>query len=97
MEVEITYLGVELTVEGTYEPEEPSKTYGPPESCYEGSPSYFDIEDIFVGGVSIYEMFQCFAICTNKSPIGHADALLDLSGKVCEVCDNMEPDYDEAE
>jgi hypothetical protein len=97
MQVSITYLGVDLEVEGTYEPEEPSKLSGPPEDCYEGGPSYFEIEDILVGGVSIYEMFQCFAICTNKSPIGHTDALNDLAALVCEICDNMEPDYDDAE
>jgi hypothetical protein len=97
MQIEITYLGVELTVEGTYEAEEPSRTSGPPEDCYEGSPSYFEIDDIFVGGVSIIEMFQCMAIVTNRSPIGHKDALNDLASLVCEICDNMEPDYDEAE
>lgn len=97
MEVEINYLGVELTVEGDYTPAVAGKTYGPPENCYPEEPSSFDIEDIFVEGTSIMEMFQCFAICTNKSPIGHTDALLDLSMKVCEICDERGPDYDEAE
>jgi len=97
MRVSITYLGVELEVEGNYEPGEPSRTSGPPEDCHEGEPSYFEIEDIFVEGTSIYEMFQCMAVPTNSQPLRHVDALFDLAEKVCEACDNMEPDYDEAE
>ena len=109
MRVTITYLGVELDVEGNYEPEEPSRLSGPPEDCYEGESSYFEIEDIFVGDVSIYEMMQCLAVATNTSPISHTDVIHDTSPishtdviyniatLVCEACDNMEPDYDEAE
>ena len=111
MRVTITYLGVELDVEGNYEPEEPSKLSGPPEDCHEGEPSYFEVEDIFVGDVSIYEMMQCLAVATNTSPISHVDVINDIATSpishtdvihdiaalVCEACDNMEPDYDEAE
>ena len=109
MRVTITYLGVELDVEGNYEPEEPSRLSGPPEDCYEGEPSYFEVEDIFVNGISIYEMMQCLAVATNTSPISHTDVIHDTSPishtdviyniatLVCEACDNMEPDYDEAE
>ena len=97
MRVTITYLGVELDVEGNYEPEEPSQLSGPPEDCYEGGPSYFEVEDIFVNGISIYEMMQCLAVATNTSPISHTDVIHDIATLVCEACDNMEPDYDEAE
>lgn len=97
MRVTITYLGVELDVEGNYEPEEPSRLSGPPEDCYEGESSYFEIEDIFVNGISIYEMMQCLAVATNTSPISHTDVIHDIATLVCEACDNMEPDYDEAE
>ena len=91
----IDFLGVELEVEGSYDPGEPSRTSGPPEDCYEGSPSYFEIEDILVGGVSILEMFQCFSIPTNSAPIRHRDALQALAEIACQMCDEMEPEVDD--
>lgn len=96
--ISTNFCGVDVIVEGTYEEGEASKTSGPPEDCYEGSPSYFEIEDVTTeSGDSIYEMIQCMAIRTNTSPIGHTDALNALAIQVCEICDNMEPDFDEPE
>lgn len=58
METEITFRGVKLRVEGTYEPEEPMVMYYPDGSGYPGSPSDFEIEAVFAGGVDISELLS---------------------------------------
>lgn len=52
MEVQIEYKGITLLVGGTYTESE-SKTHD-----YPGSSSNFDINEVFVGKIDIYELFS---------------------------------------
>jgi hypothetical protein len=86
MIVNLTYLGVELVVEGTYTAGEPAITSRPPEDCYEGSPSSFDVDDVKIGDVSIMSMMECLRV--NKGPFHKSTdpkwVLTDLNNKACE-------------
>lgn len=85
MIVNLTYLGVELVVEGTYTAGEPAITSGPPEDCYEGSPSSFDVDDVKIGDVSIMSMMECLLVAGahNPSKTPHW-VVTDLNDKACE-------------
>lgn len=85
MIVNLTYLGVELEVEGTYTAGEPAITSGPPEDCYEGSPSSFDVEDVKIGDVSILPMLECFLVARNHQVLLPLyEVVTDLNNKICE-------------
>jgi hypothetical protein len=58
MEIEISYLGVELRIEGSYYPGEPEIMYDSDMAGYPGSLSGFDISDVFVGEVSIFDLLS---------------------------------------
>lgn len=58
----------EYVIQGTYTPEDPGQTSGPPERCYEGSPSEFEMLSIKLNGTEcgrlsqeIYDKLQCLA------------------------------------
>ena len=89
--VEINFLNTDLTVEGWYTPAVPGKTYGPPEDCYPEEPSDFEIDDILVNGISIYEMVECCQVVQNTQPISHRDFLLELAEACCEKLDETGP------
>lgn len=102
--LEITFLNTELTVAGWYTPAVSGKLSGPPEDCYPEEPSEFEIEDILVEGVSIYDLAQCCSIPQNTRPISHRNFLTELAEACCEKldeagpsddCDPPEPDYDD--
>lgn len=96
MKIEITYCGVDMVVEGVYTPGEEAKTSGPPEDCYEGSDSTFDIEDVEVGGVSIFEMLECMTIAPVRGAKGPlVMSLDDLADEVCEKIECDGPDEDD--
>jgi hypothetical protein len=60
MEIEIEYLGVPLSIEGTYYPSEAQVMYYSDMSGYPGSPAEFEIIKITVtdSDVDIWELFS---------------------------------------
>ncbi len=56
--IEITYKDVQLIVEYEYDPGEPTVMYYADMSGYPGSAPCVNILDIFVGDISIYEVFE---------------------------------------
>ena len=54
--VNITYKGIDLTVEGTYDKGDEEIRYTSDMGGYPGFPSSFDIECVWVNGVDIYEL-----------------------------------------
>ena len=56
--IEITYKDVPLIVEYEYDPGEEMVMYYSDMSGYPGSAPYVNIINIFVGDVSIYEVFE---------------------------------------
>lgn len=58
----ITYLGIDMEVEGTYYPGEPQIMYDSDMAGYPGSSPEFEIYNIFIGGVSCIEIFQDYQI-----------------------------------
>jgi hypothetical protein len=58
MEIEVTYRGVKLLVEGTYTPPEEQVMYYADGSGYPGSSADFDINAVFVQDTDIYELLS---------------------------------------
>jgi hypothetical protein len=58
----ITYLGIDMEIEGTYYPGEPQISYDSDMAGYPGSPSEFEIYDVFVEEVSILNLLQDFQL-----------------------------------
>jgi hypothetical protein len=55
---EINYFGVEMTVEGNYHAGESQVMYDSDMAGYPGSGPEFEIFDVFVGGISIFNLLS---------------------------------------
>jgi hypothetical protein len=69
MEVEISYLGVEMTIEGMYYPGEPEIMYESDMGGYPGSSSEFEIFNVFVGEVSIIDLLSSYQMQEIQSEV----------------------------
>lgn len=58
----ITYLGIDMEIEGNYYPGEAQIMYDSDMGGYPGSPSEFEIYDVFVEEVSIINLLQDFQL-----------------------------------
>lgn len=58
----ITYLGIDMEIEGNYYPGEAQIMYDSDMGGYPGSASEFEIYDVFVEGVSIINLLQDFQL-----------------------------------
>ena len=58
MEIEVIYKNTPIVVEGVYTPSEPMVMYYNDMSGYLGSNSDFEVEDIFIGGISVLELLE---------------------------------------
>lgn len=68
-EIEISYLGVEMTIKGIYYPGEPEILYDSNMEGYPGSASSFDIEDVIVGDVSIIDLLSKYQMLEISSEV----------------------------
>lgn len=60
MTIDINYKGIDLTIEGEYEPSEEEVTYESDLSGYPGSNSSFIIYEVFVEEVDIFDIISDF-------------------------------------
>ena len=92
MIVEVNYLGTEMEVTGDYTPGKPAYVTGPPEDCYPEEPAEFDIEEVTVGGVSVYSMLECLQ--TAGSPrLTPATCLEEIAVLCLEKAGESDDDY----
>ena len=55
---QITYRGFELEVVGYYSPAEPMVMYYPDGSGYPGCPAEFEVNEIFLNSIDIFELLN---------------------------------------
>ena len=76
VQLQITYLGVTFDVLGNYTRGTPDQTTGPPEACYEGEPSEFE--------VTVIALEDCDG---NLLPLLDPDVVEVLETWAIEMCD----------